>query len=507
MLEKDAEPFEIFITRKGPALISGVNRVAIIQSVIRSVETGSKVVELCNITADTKLPKSSVFSALEDMVEKNVLKYDTIGSKKGYSIDSYRILRSIEPQRQYNDFAKDIVANAPECYTFYRMMFEYVATAALVHGMDLTPIVKTVGYDYGKKVFSEHSEKEETLNRVISLYKEKGVATIDIVSKLPLTVSIEFSLKSVTGELARLLSTFILSSLSSAFSDECPLKIGSISVDGAKVKGTLVETSTQDDFEIIPSGFRYDDDVAVDFMMYISKSGVYRSIENPLGLAIMDVISTTVPMSSAEITKALDESVRKPQSSVLFYLEKMIDMGLVNEVEIKGKRRFIRCAFNLYDWSTVEDKYRYDPARQPLDLSGDEGPVFASILTASILRLYTLYMSIEPVVKYIASSLSNAFCEISDSKTIEAVMTKIADKGYMLNSQDTSVTSFVPFTFVRKVPNELNNVLFNLLRVFDSEFYRTIIVNITGTNYSVACKEHTIGDSKGYKISLSQQPN
>ena len=504
--EREAEPFEIFITRKGPALISGVNRVAIIQSVIRNIESGPHVVELCSITSDTKLPKSSVFSALEDMVAKNVLKYDSLNGKKGYSIDSYRILRTIDLQAQYSDFARDIVVNAPEGYTFNRMMFEYVATAALAHGMDMTPIVKTVGYDFGRKMLKDYTDKEEALKALISFYEEMDVATINIVSRLPLTVDISFTLRSVTGELARQLSTFMLSSLTFAFSDECPIKIDKVDVDGSRVRGTFVECAKMDDFEIVPYDFRYDPGVKVDFMMYISKSGVYRSIENPLGLAIMDVMSTVTPMSSAEVTKALDPSVRKPQSSVLFYLEKMIDMGLVNEMEIKGKRRFIKCAINLYDWSTGAENCRYDPVSQPLDRNSGEGPAFGCILTSSILRLVTLNMSIEPVVRFIASSIANAFCDASDSKTIEAVMNKIAGKGHMLFLLDTSVTSFVPFTFVRRIPDDVNNVLARLFLVFDSEFYSTVLSRITGTNYNVQCKEHPIGNSKGYKLIFTQQP-
>ena len=504
MAERAAEPFEIFITRKGPALINGANRVEIIRSVISNSEYNSKVVELCNITADTKLPKSSVFSALEDMVAKGVLKYATVSGKKGYAIDSFRILRSIEPQEAYSDFAQDIVVNAPAGYSFNRMMFEYVATASLAHGMDVTPVVKTVGYDYGRKFTESYPDRKDALEPMIKLYDDMGVATISIVSRLPLTVEITFHLKSIKGELARILSCFILSSLSYVFSEEAPLRIASAVEKDGRVVGTFAERLSEEDFEIIPYDFKYDDGVDTDFMMYISKSGAYRSIENPLGLAIMDVMSPNVPMSSAEITKALDPSVRKPQSSVLFYLEKMIDMGLVNEMEIKGKRRFVKCAVNLYDWYSNEG-FSYNTNKVKIGFAGNESVVFGNILTSSVIRLASLNMSVEPVIKYIASSIANAICEISGSKTIESVMTSISSKGSMLCTADTSITSFMPFTFVRRVGIETNCVLSRVQLIFDMEFYRTIIANVTGTNYNVICKEHSIGDSKGYKLQFTQQ--
>lgn len=505
MAERAVDPFEIFITRKGPALISGVNRVAIIRSVISNSEYNSKVVELCNITADTKLPKSSVFSALEDMVSKGVLKYATVSGKKGYSIDSYRILRTIEPQAQYADFANDIVVNAPKGYGFNRMMFDYIATAALTHGMDLTPIAKTIGYDYGRMIVKRQPDRGAAMKLFVDSYESVGVATISIISRLPLTVEVQFHLESVRGELARFMAAFILSSCAYILSEEAPLRIGDYTVDGGKVTGTLVERISKEDFEIVPYDFRYDDDAETDFMMYISKTGAYRSIENPLGLAIMEVMSPTVPMSSAEITKALDQSVRKPQSSVLFYLEKMIDMGLVTEMEVKGKRRFIRCAINLYDWFSI-DGFRYDSNKVWDGVLDIETAVFDYILTNGITRMATLNMSMEPVIRYIAASIANAFCKIASGKTIEAVMSTITTKGDMLCLSDTSITSFMPFSFVRRIGQDINCVIARIMLVFDSEFYRTVIANVTGTNYNIVCKEHSIGDSKGYKLQFTQQP-
>ena len=504
MAEKAAEPFEIFITRKGPALITGANRVEIIRSVISNSEYNSKVVELCNITADTKLPKSSVFSALEDMVSKGILKYSPVSGKKGYAIDSFRILRSVEPQGQYSDFAKDIVANVPEEYSFYRMMFEYVVTASLVHGMDITPVLKTVGYDFGRKLTDLHPDRKEALEAAIKLYNDMGVAVIEVVSRLPLTVEIDFHLKSVTGKLASLLSAFILSSFAYIFSGDTPLRIADVTESDGKITGRFAERLSENDFEIIPYDFQDDEGVDTDFMMYISKSGAYRSIENPLGLAIMDVMSSTVPMSSAEITKALDQSVRKPQSSVLFYLEKMIDMGLVTEMDIKGKRRFVKCATNLYDWFSP-DGFHYNDNKVHMAFTGNESVMFGNILTSCVTRLLSLNMSLEPVIKYIASSIANAICDTSDKKTIESVMSSISKRGSMLSSADTSITSFMPFTFVRKIGADTNCVLARVQLAFDSEFYHTIIINVTGTNYNVVCKEHNIGDSKGYKIQFTQQ--
>ena len=504
MAERAADPFEIFITRKGPALISGANRVSIIRSVISNSEYNSRVVELCNITADTKLPKSSVFSALEDMVAKGVLRYASVSGKKGYAIDSYRLLRTTEPVTTYKDFAMDIIVNAPEGYSFNRLLFDYFTTSSLAHGMDITPILKTVGYDFGRKLAGSHPDRNEALDFMIKSYRDLGIADIEVVSRLPLTLEIGFRLKSITGEFAKLLSAFILSSFAYVFSEETALRIGAVEAKDSKVTGTLVERLTEDDFEIVPYDFKYDDDADTEFMMYISKTGAYRSIENPLGLAIMDVMSSSVPMSSSEITKALDQPVRKPQSSVLFYLEKMIDMGLVTEMEVKGKRRFLKCATNLYDWFSKEG-LQYESNDVLADGFTSEASVFGDILTYSIVRLVTLCMSVEPVIKYIASAVADAFCEISDGKTIESVMSSISAKGSMFSLSDTSITSFMPFTFVRRVGSDINCVLARVMLIFDSEFYRTVIAKVTGTNYNVLCKEHTIGDSKGYKLQFTQQ--
>jgi hypothetical protein len=183
----------------------------------------------------------------------------------------------------------------------------------------------------------------------------------------------------------------------------------------------------------------------------------------------------------------------------------MIDMGLVTEIEVKGKRRFIRCAINLYNWFSL-DGFRYDSNKVWDGVLDVETAVFDYILTNSITRLVTLNMSTEPVIRYIAASIANAFCKIASGKTIEAVMSTITTKGDMLSLSDTSITSFMPFSFVRRIGQDINCVIARIMLVFDSEFYRTVIANVTGTNYNIVCKEHSIGDSKGYKLQFTQQP-
>ena len=503
--DQPPERFEVYITRKGPALVSGANRVAILRSVVERSDLNSRAVELCSVTADTKLPKSSIFSTLEDLVKKDVLKYGTVGGKKGYELNSYRIISSTDPVHIYQNYPKDIIDNSPKGYSFYRMLFDHLAAASLGHGIDIGPMMKTLGYDFGKYVRDETLSTKESFEKIKEWVAAIDAGTVELVSRLPLCIEIEFSLPSVSGELARVFSYFVLSAISAVLSEDGTLIIDKVEVDGRKVTGTFVSSPIESDRDIIPSSFNYDDDANADFMLYISSSGVFRGIDNPLGLAILKTMPDNVPMSSAEITKALSTIEKKPQSSVLFYLEKMIDLGLVDDITILGKRKFVKRAGDLYNWSANNAMLQYEPVEHSRESLDHPSTAFGHILSASIRRLGSLRIAIEPVIGRLASALARQFVVMSEKKTIESIMTTIMDKGEWFKFSDTSVTSFVPFTFVRKLPPNTDTLLFNSQLVFDTLFFKTIIHEITGVEYNSQFSEYNSGDNKGYKLIFQLQ--
>ena len=500
MAERNHECFEVYITRKGPVLVSGSNRVAILHSVIDRSESNTKAVELCSVTADTKLPKSSIFSTLEDLVRKNVLKYGTVSGKKGYDLDSYRIISNAEPHPQYSNFGKEIVTNSPEGYTMDRMELDYMTTAALTYGMDISPLMKTIGYDFGKYIKHLFPDTEEALEKLFGWYREHGAAEVRITSRLPLSVEVDYSLKSVGGDLARTFSCMVLSSVAAIIEDGYNAIIERIDVNGNHVTGTFRLDASVNDRDLVPSDFRYDDDASNDFMIYISPLGAFRCVDNPLGLAILDAMKNDVPMSSAEITKSLNIGERKPQSSVLFYLEKMIDIGLVKEVDILGKRKFVKIAGNLYSWNLDRITEPYDLFEHYHESFDDPSSANGHVLSAMIRRLGSLRIAVNPIIGRLGESLAREFCGLSEKKTIESILSVVMDRAKWFRFAETSVTSFVPFTFVRKLNADVDDILMDTQMVFDTMFFKAIIKEITGVEYGSECTMYNSGESRGYKL-------
>lgn len=505
MAEQNPECFEVYITRKGPVLVSGTNRVAILHSVIDRSEYNCRAVELCSVTADTKLPKSSIFSTLEDLVKKSVLKYGSVSGKKGYELDSYRILSSTSPHPEYADFTKDIIENVPENYGMHRMEFDYMATAALTWGLDVSPLLKTMGYDFGKYLLKIYPNREEALDRAFKWLKDASGTTASITSRLPLSVDVTYGLKSVSGELAKVMSAFVLSAISAIMENGYNVLIDRIEVDGNKAKGLFTISADIIDRDIVPLGFKYDDDAAIDFMIYVSSSGAFRCVDNPLGLAILEAMPPNTPMSSAEITRSLKIPEKKPQSSVLFYLEKMIAVGLVVETEVLGKRKFTKQAGDLYVWNPMTLLEPYDDEEDCRESLADPLTSFSHILSAIIRRLASLRIATGPVIGRLADALAKHFCDMSEKKTIESIMSLVMDKATWFKFSDTSVTSFVPFTFVRKVDKDMDDMLMEAQVIFDTKFFKTIIREITGVEYGAQCDVYSSDDSRGYKLTYHLQ--
>ena len=500
MAEQNHECFEVYITRKGPVLVSGPNRVAILHSVIGRSESNTKAVELCSVTADTKLPKSSIFSTLEDLVKKNVLRYGSVCGKKGYELDSYRIISSAEPHPEYSNFGKELVKNSPEGYTMDRMELDYMATAALTYGMDISPLMKTIGYDFGKYIKRLFPDTDEALERLFEWYRRHGSAEVRITSRLPLSVEVDYALRSVGGDLAKTFSCLVLQSVAAIVEDGYNAIIERIEVKDNHVTGTFRSDASVNDRDLVPSDFGYDEDASNDFMIYITPLGAFRCVDNPLGLAILDAMKNDVPMSSAEITKSLKVGERKPQSSVLFYLEKMIDIGLVKETEILGKRKFVKVAGNLYSWNLDRITEPYDPFEHFHESFDDPSSANGHILSAMARRLGSLRIAINPIIGRLGESLAREFCSLSERKTIESILSVVMDRANWFRFSETSVTSFVPFTFVRKLDPDVDDIFMDTQMVFDTTFFKTIIKEITGVEYGSECTMYNSGESRGYKL-------
>ena len=500
MEKQSRECFEVYITRKGPVLISGPNRVAVLHSVIGRSDSNTKAVELCNVTADTGLPKSSIFSTLEDLVKKRVLRYGTVAGKKGYELDSYRIISSADPHPEYADFGKEVLANAPENYTMDRMELDYMATAALTYGMDISPLMKTVGYDFGKYILRCYPDRDTALEKLFDWYCRLETAKVRVISMLPLSVEIEYTFKSVTGELARMFSCLILSSVASIVEDGYNAIIDRIEVDANRAIGTFRFDKSAKDRDLVPMDFEYEEDAGTDFMIFISPGGAFRCVDNPLGLAILEAMQLGVPMSSADITRSLKIDEKKPQSSVLFYLEKMISVGLIEEMDVIGKRKFVKTAGDLYTWSLDDLLVPYDPFVRCHETFDDPASANGNILSTMIRRLGSLRIAIGPIIGRLSRSLAKEFCNMAEKKTIESILSTVMDRAHWFRFSETSVTSFVPFTFVRKLRPDVDEIILNTQMVFDTMFFKTIIREITGVEYGSECTPYNTGDSRGYKL-------
>ena len=109
----------------------------------------------------------------------------------------------------------------------------------------------------------------------------------------------------------------------------------------------------------------------------------------------------------------------------------------------------------------------------------------------------------ESAIGRLARSLAQQFCDMSEKKTIESIMNIVMDKGRWLNMSVTSITSFVPFTFVRKLGAETDEILMRTQLLFDTEFFKTIIREITGVEYASECTHYSSGDNIGYKLTFN----
>ncbi len=498
------ECFEVYITRKGPVLVSGTNRVEILHSVSGRAMQDGKDVELCYVTADTKLPKSSIFSTLEDLVKKGVLKYGNVSGKKGYELDSYRILGTIEPLVHYNDYSKYFMSRNMDDYDLYRLNFDYIVAASLAYGLDITPIMKTLGNDFGKYLMKRFEDRDEALKNLIGWYDRVNAADITVTSRLPVTVDVAFRSGSLTGELAKLFSMFVLYSVSAVINGGSDEAIESVTIEGNKVTGTFNHNDAMKDIDLIPADFAYDKDADADFMIYITSFGNFRSVDSHLGLVILEAMPSGVPMSSADITKALKTEDKKPQSSVLFYLEKMISVGIVEDVKIMGKRKFVKRGGDLYNWTKdANSLMTYVPDDYCQSSFENPSTSYGHILSALIKRLINLRIVVESAIGRLARSLAQQFCDMSEKKTIESIMNIVMDKGRWLNMSVTSITSFVPFTFVRKLGAETDEILMRTQLLFDTEFFKTIIREITGVEYASECTQYSSGDNIGYKLTFN----
>lgn len=495
------ERFEIFITKKGPVLVTGDSRIEIVNSLLRHYDYGRTMIELCNITSDTALPKSSVFNTLEGLVENGILKRTERNGKKGYAFDSYRILGSRTFTEDQLSSINETVSNIMRTTPFPRMIIQYIAALSFLYRLDLVPVMKTTGHDFGVWICANSDSLDEALVLIRKCYSTLNVAQIDIKSEPLSKIVVTFDNPYVKDEMARVLGTFIVSSICSVFNGYCEdsCVIYDYNVIGTALTADLIKCNDGYDIEIIPSDFSFDNDANNNFMMFISSDGTMRSVSNPLGLAVLKVMKPGKPISSSEITASLAGDNKKPQSSVLFYLDKMTKTGLVTTAMVDGKKKYVRLASELFDWDSSMEPV-YDSDRIPSNLLLNEGEAFMELLVGFIRRLESLKIVTSQVTATLAKLVAYDALANSDAKSIETAIDRIKEYSGWFSFSSLNIISFSPFVIVRQYDESISTEMKTSILSFDSSFFKTILSNVTGADYEFDYEDFSIGDRKGYKL-------
>lgn len=505
MSTETAEEFEIYITENGPRLIKEAGRIEILHIIDRQSEHRFKAVELCSIMCLTEQPKSSVFSSLKSMVKSGILKVDLVDGKKGYLINGYRLVGSVKADESLHGFARKTVDDNSELSSLSLLLLRCLGSFTLSHGIDLSPLFRSIGHDVGKWILSDSGSTKEAMDKLLDLYKNSGLVEVSLVSSLPPMVETRFMNPCLSDTHAQLISTLTAESLAAILGAEigCEFTIDSQKTgEGLSIISRLRNYTANEFIDLIPSKYTYSNDAASEFIVHITKDMNVGLITSHLSRAILDIMPANIPLSSAEITKKLGESIVKPQSSVLFHLEKMIDAGIVDSVNINGKRKFIKSSSDLFSWNAdFNMPYEIDSDVRHVLSHPDE--LIDYLLCIMVKRLGSLCINIEPVIAYIGKKIASDLCDSVSVKNIETVVGRLTDARWFGRS-NVNATSFFPFTIIRKFDKKSNEITEYLFNVFDLAFFSEILAKLGGCEYAADSTRIENDMIYGYSITYRQ---
>lgn len=504
MSDSKLEKFEVFVTRKGPTLVSGENRIAIVESLLKLSDHNRRPVELCNITAETKQPKSSTFNALEAMVESGILRYAGTYGKKGYLFDSYRIIGNIELSEKEKEALRNTKDDIKFIAPFSRMYTNYIGSLSFLYSIDILPIMKTTGHDFGNWISSNSDSPGDALENIKRWFSDTDIANITFEDGTKPVVKVEFKKGTIRCEMARVMGGFIISAVAAAikkpgYSDYL---IDEISTKDTTAIGILRFGDLYEDIDLISPDFKFDEDADDDFTLFVSKDSTMKSVLNPAGLSVLNAMVRGKPMSSSEITNLISMDGTRPQSSTLFYLEKLVAAGLVTETKINNKRKFVKVANMLFTWQNNMGKNMYDPNVISGYSYGNADKVFEQFVVAFVRRLSGLGILLQPISSNLAHILADDVCEKVGNAPIETVMDCLHNYPGWSNFSELNVVSLRPFVIVRLYDSSTDPVFADIIKEFDTTFFEIVLNRTVGLPHTVRTSPFNMSGKNGYKLSF-----
>jgi hypothetical protein len=477
--------FEVFITSHGAVLMEGKTKTVILDAILSGYGT------LSEISTSQSIPKSTVFSVTNKLIDEGVISYVENGSERRLRCNAARILFSSEVDKEakkYLEYKDDSWMEQPQS----KLVVLHLILSAQSNGVDISPLTVEMGRCIGTTIVNKigATSIDRGLGEVCRFLSETDLADATVISLFPLKIKVR-----AREVLSRSSTTVILKMVGGIVSSFMSTSTG--------VNQSVIDAvHSDDDWNMVTMTFGYPSPgkeklksnasryhsltpygAAEDFEIYINdKEFVPVSGKTPLAISKLLLEHS---MTSGELSKA----VGVPQSTILFNLKNMMSADLVKTKKRNGKNVFISCSRPAIKWLESKE-YLYLKAESYLDLAWDDrANASRHILFFILLNATAIGMDLSYAIGNLARIFADWLVESRPNTSMDALMEFMSDKKYNKRIE-LKVESFFPFTLLRIMDYDMDDEVAKILSNYSISFFGELLLKTTGVIHAV--KENVI---------------
>lgn len=479
--------------------MEGQTNLSVMNAVIRGKVT------LADITKYTKTPKTTVLSSLRRLIKNSMIEESGDEGNRIYSTAAYRILSTDIPDR--SDMGWLYKWDNPEVSDFYRRLFIHFIVVAAMGGISMKPVATELGRRLGEKFYEKNKDKspEDLFDVLSGFLRDSQLADVKLISVLPTP---EFSVNMLFHVTERTGSTF-MSMISSFIIRAMSLSVGTyydISEMTSECTGryrlilALPDKNDKSLFGNNPIGkvFSEKDNPSEDFDIYINSKGCCQVSKDKWSQILEYLEGNESNLSS--ISKGCSISV----STVSTILEKMIETGLIRRNGEKNNFTYTLVSRKAMNWGKTKPELASDIEKVLDDIVNYEGSIYKNLCSYVILDSELIGMDLYGAFTRMAIIMAKSLAKDMEGKSIEDIL--IHTKATHGWDRNVSFHSLLRFTASITLHERLHPEILRLISVFDAEFYRNLLVNVTRMPYAVV-KNETFDDGTdaGHMFELVQK--
>jgi len=473
--------FQLVLANEKIVLIKGSTDISVFMAIMKGADTLASIVKI------TGLKKSTAFSSLNRLWEKNAIYCTGNDDDRRWHTDACRIMESVEPDTEpLLPYHREAMHAKDDGY--YKRIFTNALMTTSSIGLSLEPILNNIAIIISHKLLENlpisDKKVDTSLESCVNFLTGVDMAEIEVLDYIPLRLSIRLTAPmthSAAGTYIRFVSIVIASFISACTGDVYnPSKMEATDesccmVTISPTNGTYPHIYGNNLLHKFP--VRIDHPTGIKIIL--TERNV-RAVEEANWIKIIEQVQGK-PMTAS----CISDATGIPLSTTSANLRKMVDEGILKETVVQKDSLYSPSIEHIISWGAFDPSIAKRGKYELDSMMSDPESFFLHFMSFLILETDALGLDLRGALFQFSSQMADVMVDENETMTVKEAISALSRNGF----RTIHPLSFLPFTLVVVSPRDLDDRVASIAADFDIRYFSRLLERITGHRYVLSDSE------------------